>query len=83
MKISTALVNESISTDMDHLPCNIIDHNRASRRRMDVPSCRIAGVHIVHGRKLLSVIYEKPSFTWPVICNGWFGSNPVKAPQLR
>src|SRR5260370_2812411 len=56
MKISTALVDEPISTDMDHLPGNIIDDDRATRCRMNVRSRRIARVHVVHRRELLTIL---------------------------
>src|SRR5947209_5370605 len=40
---------------MDHLPGNIIDDDRAPRCRMHVPSRRIAGIHAIRCRELLTI----------------------------
>src|SRR4051812_15563332 len=40
---------------MDHLPGDIVDHDRPSGGRVDVPRCGMSRGHVVHGRELRSV----------------------------
>src|SRR5262245_30176672 len=54
MYSSTTFVDEAVSPDMDHLPCNVIDHDGPARCRVNVARCRMGWVHLVHGRHLRS-----------------------------
>ncbi|GAC1314794.1 MAG: hypothetical protein NVSMB14_15080 [Isosphaeraceae bacterium] len=46
------LVQETVASDMDHLPCDIIDNDRATRLWMDMARRAVTGSDLIARREL-------------------------------
>lgn len=64
MYTSIVLVDEPVSTDMNHLVSYVIHDHRATRCRVDVPSRRITRVDVIYRLELLPILNRLGYLPW-------------------